>query len=441
MHPRTTVHRVTAALTLAALGSAPIGLPAASPAEAAEAAPVAIRAEAATRVAASPAGSSMLTASERAVRGRLATRSKLAALGPDLAGLVTDAGTGKVLWSRTPRERQIPASNVKLVTAVNALTVFGPRHRIETRVLRGSTAARIVLVGGGDPSLSSSRLKVLARRTAAGLRAERRRSVSLYLDDSLFARPSLAIGWKRSYVPSEVAPVRALVVDRHHVRDTATDAQRLFARQLRGQGIRVGTRGRTRAAGTAAELASVWSPRLFSITGSMLRNSRNDYAEALHRLVARKAGRPATWRGARAAQRKVLASLDVDLGRSSLHDGSGLSRANRLTPSIAVRLLSLAFDGKHPALASLRGGALAVSGRTGTLSRNSGRYTIRPTRCAAGRIQAKTGSLNGVVALSGFTRGTDGRVKLFSFMLNQVPSTLQTRRAVDRLATTVTGCW
>jgi hypothetical protein len=37
--------------------------------------------------------------------------------------------------------------------------------------------------------------------------------------------------------------------------------------------------------------------------------------------------------------------------------------------------------------------------------------------------------------------GADGRVKLFSFLLNRVPSTLQTRRAVDRLATTVTGCW
>jgi len=46
-----------------------------------------------------------------------------------------------------------------------------------------------------------------------------------------------------------------------------------------------------------------------------------------------------------------------------------------------------------------------------------------------------------VISLTGFTRGADGQVKLFSFLLNQVPSTLTTRRAVDRLAATVTGCW
>jgi D-alanyl-D-alanine carboxypeptidase len=46
-----------------------------------------------------------------------------------------------------------------------------------------------------------------------------------------------------------------------------------------------------------------------------------------------------------------------------------------------------------------------------------------------------------VITLSGFAVGADGRVKLFSFLLNRVPSTLQTRRAVDRLATTVTRCW
>ena len=46
-----------------------------------------------------------------------------------------------------------------------------------------------------------------------------------------------------------------------------------------------------------------------------------------------------------------------------------------------------------------------------------------------------------MISLTGFTRGADGQVKLFSFLLNQVPSTLTTRRAVDRLAATVTGCW
>ena len=56
-------------------------------------------------------------------------------------------------------------------------------------------------------------------------------------------------------------------------------------------------------------------------------------------------------------------------------------------------------------------------------------------------MEAKTGSLSGVISLSGFARGADGTTKIFSFLLNRVPSTLTTRRAVDKLAATVTGCW
>ena len=84
---------------------------------------------------------------------------------------------------------------------------------------------------------------------------------------------------------------------------------------------------------------------------------------------------------------------------------------------------------------------MAVAGVSGTLAPDYLRYVTAPTRCAAGLIEAKTGSLSGVIALSGLARGADGRLKAFSFLLNRVSSTLRTRRAVDRLATTVTGCW
>ena len=82
-----------------------------------------------------------------------------------------------------------------------------------------------------------------------------------------------------------------------------------------------------------------------------------------------------------------------------------------------------------------------MAGVSGTLAPNYKRYVTNPTRCAAGLVEAKTGSLSGVISLSGFARGADGNVKIFSFLLNRVPSTLTTRRAVDRLAATVTGCW
>jgi D-alanyl-D-alanine carboxypeptidase/D-alanyl-D-alanine-endopeptidase (penicillin-binding protein 4) len=389
---------------------------------------------------ASPA--TTLSPNDQAIHDKLTVRSLRKALGPDLAGLVTDAETGQVIWRRTPLEHQIPASNTKLVTAVNALTAFGPGHKITTKVVQGKLARRLVLVGAGDPSLSRANLTSLAKAVAPGVRAHGTGKVRVRIDDSLFPPPTLAYGWKSSYVHEDVRAVRALVVNQHDVADTAMNAGKVFAKRLRAQGIKVRrTIVRREASANAPLLATVRGRSMTSMVGTMLRDSDNDYAEALHRLVAIKTGYAPTWAGARKAQRRGLARLGIDLGASTLYDGSGLSRADRLAPIDVVRVLSLAFDGAHPDLASLQHNSLAIAGRTGTLAARFLRYVTEPTKCAAGLIEAKTGSLSGVIALSGFAWGADGRIKLFSFLLNKVPSTLTTRRAVDRLAATITGCW
>jgi D-alanyl-D-alanine carboxypeptidase/D-alanyl-D-alanine-endopeptidase (penicillin-binding protein 4) len=382
-----------------------------------------------------------LSPTDQAVHDDLTRRSTRKALGPDLAGLVTDAETGQVLWSHTPLEHQLPASNTKLVTAVNALSTFGPTYRIKTKVVRGNKARKLVLVGGGDPSLTGSNLTSLAKAVAPGIRARGMRTVRVLVDDSLFPAPTIPHGWKSSYVPTEVRAVRALVVNQHQVSDTAMNAGKVFGKRLVAQGLKVRAVVRHKRPANAPVLATVLGRPMASMVGTMLRESDNDYAEALHRLVAIKTGHAPGWGGARNAQRAALARLGVDLGAATLYDGSGLSRADRLAPIDIVRVLSLAFDGAHPDLASLRYNSLAIAGRTGTLAPQYLRYVTAPTKCAAGLVEGKTGTLSGVIALSGFARGADGKIKLFSFLLNDVPSTLKTRRAVDRLASTITGCW
>jgi D-alanyl-D-alanine carboxypeptidase/D-alanyl-D-alanine-endopeptidase (penicillin-binding protein 4) len=383
-----------------------------------------------------------LSVTDQAVHDRLGLRSLDKRLGRDLAGLVTDAETGQVLWKRTPNERQLPASNTKLVTAVTALDTFGPEHRFSTEVMRDATKPRrVFLVGSGDPSLSRRDLRVLAGRTARAVGAEGLSRLHVRVDDSLFPAPTLAPGWKSSYLVSDVSPVRSLVVDQHRRWDTSLDAGQVFADLLRKRGVRTGKVKRLARPATAAVVASTLGDPVATAVTAMLRSSDNDYAEALHRLVAVHTGHPATWEGAAAAARAALLRLGVDLGPSVLHDGSGLSRADRLSPAVVVGVLATIFDDGHPRLAPLRHDSLPVAGVSGTLGPGYLRYVTRPTRCAAGLVEAKTGSLRGVITLSGFAVGADGRVKLFSFLLNRVPSTLQTRRAVDRLATTVTGCW
>jgi len=382
-----------------------------------------------------------LSATDQAVHDLLDVRSTARRLGNDLTGLVTDAGTGQVVWSSHEVERQLPASTVKLLTGANALEAFGPQHRFQTRTMTGSTARRVVLVGGGDPSLSRRDLRGLARTTAAALAAQGLSTVRVDVDDTLFPPPTLTRGWLASYVISDVSPVRALVVDQHRRWDTSLDAGRVFAELLERQGV--GVRAVTRRARPEASvlIAEVYGDDLASQVASMLSTSDNDMAEMLHRMVAAQTGYPTTWEGAAAAQVAALGRLGVTIEPGRVHDGSGLSRANRLSPAEVVAVLSRAFDPAHPSLASLQSGSLALAGETGTLGPDYRRYRRGPTSCARGLVEAKTGSLAGVIALSGRALGADGRVKLFSFLLNRVPATLGTRRAVDRLATTVTGCW
>jgi len=435
--PAALVRLLTPAVALA-LASATVPALAASGAATAAATPAS---NATASSASASAAAAAFSPTDQVMHDALIQRSTRKALGPDLAGLVTDAETGQVLWSQTPLEHQLPASNTKLVTAVNALSTFGPAYTIKTKVVQGKKARRLFLVGGGDPSLTRANLNTLAKTVAPAIRARGLSTVRVLVDDSLFPEPKLARGWKSSYVHEDVRAVRALVVNQHDVSDTALDAGKVFAKRLKKQGLTVSVVKRDEARANAAVLAAVHGRSMASMVGTMLRESDNDYAEGLHRLVAIKTGFAPTWKGARKAQRKALAGLGVDLGTATLYDGSGLSRDDHLAPLDVVRVLSLAFDGAHPDLASLQHNSLAIAGRTGTLAPHYLRYVTAPTNCAAGLIEAKTGSLSGVIALSGFARGADGRTKLFSFLLNHVPSTLKTRRAVDRLASTITGCW
>ena len=372
------------------------------------------------------AGELPLSVTDQAAHDRLTARSTAARLGDDLAGLVVDAETGQEIWSRTPAERQLPASTVKLVTAVNALEAFGPAHRFTTRAMTGDTARRVVLVGGGDPSLSRADLRRLARSTAFAVAASGRSRVRVDVDDTLFPTPTNAYGWRSTYTINDVSPVRALVVDQHRSWDTALHAGRVFAALLERRGLTVRAVARRAAPAGSTVIAEVQG---------------DDVAEGLHRLVALQTGYAPTWAGAAEAQVAGLARLGVAIAPGSLHDGSGLSRRDRLRPTEVVAVLRTAFDPAHPNLAGLQRGSMAVAGVNGTLGPSYLRYVTDPTRCAVGLIEAKTGSLSGAIALSGVATGADGRLKIFSFLLNRVPSTLSTRRAVDKLATTVTGCW
>jgi D-alanyl-D-alanine carboxypeptidase/D-alanyl-D-alanine-endopeptidase (penicillin-binding protein 4) len=410
-----------------------------------------------------------------------------AALGGDPGATVLDGGTGQLLYQNDAGGPRTPASVAKLLTAALVLTSGSGDGRLVTRVVRGAARGDLVLVGGGDPTLTArrtassaypgaARLADLADAVARTLRAENVTSVRLRVDGNAYDGPSVSPDWEDGYVPGGiVAPVQALTVDEGRVQpgadarvpDPAVDAGRKLAAMLADRGV--GTTGPVRrgrapavdtageedpaAPGTAdsatappapapweagAELSRVESPTLRVLVEQMLRTSDNDLAEALARHGARAAGEPASFAGIPAAAIKALGRLGLPTRGVRMLDGSGLARGSTLPPATLAALLAAAASPEHPELRPLLSG-LPVAGFTGTLA---DRFATRPTRRAAGEVRAKTGTLTGVTSLAGTAYDASGRLLFFVVMADGVPvgATVDAREAQDRIAAAVAAC-
>ena len=360
-------------------------------------------------------------------------------LGTDVSGVVLDADSDTALWDHNGSTALMPASNAKLATATTALTLLGANHEFTTKVVYGE--GTLTLVGGGDRTLTGEDVAELARTAADGLRAAGRTDVQVRVDDSLFADPSLAEGWNEGYYPTEVAPVRSLVVDGAAVQDTSIDAGKVFAKKLAAQGITVtGEVGRQTAKQSDVPVAQHKSAPLSDIVKKMLKTSDNNIAETLLRMTAVELGKPGTFEAGTALVRQVLSSYGISLDNFEMHDGSGLSRADRIPAATLAQLLDAITE--SPALGSILEG-LPISGEAGaSLGPEWGRFDDPNSECAVGKVHAKTGTLTGAIALSGVTRTDDGDWRIFSFIENNStadPSDI--KDAMDGLAATVNGCW
>jgi D-alanyl-D-alanine carboxypeptidase/D-alanyl-D-alanine-endopeptidase (penicillin-binding protein 4) len=237
--------------------------------------------------------------------------------------------------------------------------------------------------------------------------------------------------------------VGAFARDDRKVRDATADAGAFFAKALRAKGVPATYQGEAAAPADSVTLATFPGHTVAQAVSRTLLISDNDTAEMLFRQVAVARGLPATWAGARQALAATLGELGVPLDGVRIVDGSGLSLEGRLTAPALTAALARALDPAHPRLSGLRSW-LPVAGRTGTLRASYKRFHARPSRCAAGLIQAKTGTVADAIGLAGYATGADGTTKVFVAIVNGRPtrySRVQTRIAVDRAASSVTGCW
>ena len=392
-----------------------------------------------TPVATARSTSGSPVASEVAARLKAVKRKDIGTLG--MAFLDAD---GEDLYGESQNSLLTPASNLKVLSSMAALKVLGPGRTFQTTVVSNGDAG-IVLVGGGDPFLTSKKstdypqrasMADLASQTAAALKKQGTSSVTLGYDTSLFTGPAWNPDWTDSY-KSEVAPIAPLTVDQSRSsvgmpRTTPVeDAVSAFATQLTAQGITVTSRKATTAAKDATKLAAVSSPSVEVIVEQLLLHSDNDAAEILGRHTAMESGRPGSFAGATEAITEALTELKLFDEGAVIRDASGLSKSNRVTPNMLARSI---HDALHSDRYSPVIGGLPLAGVSGTLQ---SRYSSSAGR---GQVWAKTGFLTGIHGLTGLLVTKDGDVVVFSMIVNGQSERGVAQPVLDSLTSAVVDC-
>lgn len=389
-------------------------------------------------------------------------------------GVVQDAATGQVLFDRGGAEIRVPASNMKLLTAAAALRAIGPEQRFSTRVVAGDTAGTVVLTGGGDVLLGAGEssqdavmghagLATLARLTVRSLQESGvKGAVSVQLDDSLFSGPTLSPAWNPEDVAAgETAPLFPLALNAARFdpavttgprpQDAALSAAETFSAQLGAAAAAAGlsvTPGVVRVKGGAADsgqaatgpdrvLAEVQSATLRQQVDLMLQTSDNYLAEVIGRMAAIATGQPGSNDGATATVQKQLTALGISTAGLRVADVSGLSLGDQVSARQLADIVRAITSGTETSLRAAIGG-FPIAGLTGTLG---DRYTDDSTAGGAGLVRAKTGTLNSVIALSGYVVDAEGRLLVFSFIGNGLtPGAAGNKTALDRSASVLAAC-
>jgi serine-type D-Ala-D-Ala carboxypeptidase/endopeptidase (penicillin-binding protein 4) len=186
---------------------------------------------------------------------------------------------------------------------------------------------------------------------------------------------------------------------------------------LERSGIELGTRKITSAEVPKHVTALAWrvSEPLAVLVRGLGKYSNNFMAEMMLKTIGAERrqdkSRPATWDDALTTVRSwLIDSIGWAADGFYYGNGSGLYASNQFSPRQIVRLLSVGYRDFRwgPDLVA----SLSIGGVDGTISR---RMANGP---AAGRVRAKTGTLDGVSTLSGYV-ATDGRAPLaFSIFVN-----------------------
>ena len=362
----------------------------------------------------------------------LAAMAPASCLAVSVDGVALDLPTGPAA---------IPASTVKVLIATAALEMLGPDFRFATTVMGpapvdGVVNGDVVVVGGGDPVLSSdwypasgmerhpvmspTSLDELARAMASGgVTAITGRVLG---DGSRYDDEYEVADWADDIFGIEAGPYDALMAndarvegDQYRWDDPVGAAAAEFRLRLGAIGISSSSSGgQSSPASGSVELARIESAPLTDIVKEMLMTSDNNTAE----MLVKELGFTEHGIGSRvdglAAVSSALTRLGVPTDGMTLVDGSGLASTSRVECRTLVEAIGRAPEGVID--------GLPVAGVSGTLSQ------IFVGTAMEGRLRGKTGTLGNppydqdppaVKALAGQFVADGGEQITFALLLNQ----------------------
>lgn len=337
---------------------------------------------------------------------------------------------GRIIFSKNADNQLVPASTLKIFTALVALHYLGPGYRFSTEFYQDQDS-NLKIKGYGDPLLISEILMEVVNELILTLKTKPTIINDLVLDDSYFKSPVLIPGIASSYEPYD-APNGALCVNFNTVnfrrdkkgayvsgetqtpflpfvlsRITASDIDRgriilsrqkneitlyaghLFLYFLKKQGIKSNGSIRVGRVEKRDKLIFRYFSRfsLIQVVSTLLEYSNNFIANQLLIAAGAKSyGPPGTLeKGIRAASTYAKNNLKID--KVTIAEGSGISRSNRISAKSLYKILNV-FEPYH--------------------------YLMRRWDNAF----YKTGTLKGIHTMAGYVENAKGELYCFVVLLN-----------------------
>ncbi len=322
------------------------------------------------------------------------------------------------------RERQLmrPASTMKLITAISALDKLGGGYQFKTqlkytgKIENGVLHGDVYCIGGMDPRFNSDDMTAFVT-TLCEMGVDTIRG-KVYEDRTMKDADLLGEGWCWDDDNPVLSP---LVFARKD------DFMKRFVARLKDRGVvlECDTALSARCPASAFSVCTRFHT-MDQILHKMMKESDNLYAECMYYQVAASTGnRPASAKSARSVERQLIRQVGLDASRYKLADGSGLSLYNYVSAELECKLLRYAYRNEniYPHLKS----SLPIAGVDGTLKkRMKGTF-------AYNNVQAKTGTLTGIITLAGYCTAANGHDLCFVILNNGIMHGNNARRFQDKV--------